>query len=197
MAIAAGKPSGELTLKNVFKHVNENGIYASVPFPSSAIISSDTLLWSVNAAYEIAMIKELCEAGADEVIIRCSAFGESGAFSAANEDLVQRVCEYLSEIRIKVPDVRIGFMISTTELADSSLSANIDKINGYADFLAVDMTAITDPEELKTATNKALVSIFRYEMRVLVGGDEETLSSVYQVLDSLGIKNRQAAIKNK
>ena len=88
-------------------------------------------------------------------------------------------------------------MISADDASSASLAVMVDKINGYADFLAVDMTAISDPEELKTTANDALVSILRYEMRVLVDGGEETLPDVYGVLDSLGIKNRQAAIKTK
>lgn len=195
-ADASGKPSGELTLKNIFRYANENGIYVSVPFPSDALISKDELLWGVGAAYEIAMIKELYEAGADEVIIRCSAFGESGAYSLANEEFVARVCGYLSDIRHKVPDIRIGFMISAEDAADSSLTVAIDKINGYADFIAADMTGFNDAEELKAAANAALVNLLRYEMRVLVGGNEETLPAIYQTLDTLGIKNRQTAIKS-
>lgn len=195
VAIASGKPSGELTLKNIFRYANENGIYVSVPFPSEALLSSDEMLWGMDAAYEIAMIKELYEAGADEVIIRCTPLGESGAFSIGNEDLVQRVCEYLSEIRIKVPDIHIGFMISAEDARDGAYTVDIDKINGYADFIAADMTGFNDAEELKAAANAALVNLLRYEMRVIVGGNEETLPSVYQVLDTLGIKNRQVATK--
>ena len=175
---------------------NENGIYVSVPFHSSALLSNDEMLWGVDAAYEIAMIKELYEAGADEVIIRCSSFGESGAFSIGNEAFTKRVCEYLSEIRIKVPDIHIGFMISMDDSVDGVHTIAIDKINGYADFIAADMTGTSVADELKAAANASLVNILRYEMRVLVGGSEETLSSVYETLDSLGIKNRQTVIKS-
>jgi hypothetical protein len=196
VASAAGKNSGELTLKNIFRYANENGIYVSVPFPSDVLTSRDSVLWDVDEAYEIALIKELYEAGADEVIVRCTAFGESGAYSLGNEDFVNRVCEYLSDLRHKLPEIHIGFMISANDASSASLAVIVDKINGYADFLAVDMTAITAPEELKTATNDALVSILRYEMRVLVDGSEEALPDIYGVLDSLGVKNRQAAIKN-
>jgi hypothetical protein len=195
VAIASGKPSGELTLKNIFRYANENGLYVSVPFPSGALISRDEMLWGMDAAYEIAMIKELYEAGADEVIIRCSKFGESGVFSIGNEDFVQIVCEYLSEIRIKVPDIHIGLMISKEDSEDGIHTAEIDKINGYADFIAANMTGFNDAEELKAAANAALVNLLRYEMRGIVGGNEETLPSIYQVLDTLGIKNRQVATK--
>ena len=196
VAEASGKSSGELTLKNIFRYANENGIYVSVPFRSSALVSNDELLWGVGAAYEIAMIKELYEAGADEIIIRCSALGESGAYSLANEEFVARVCGYLSDIRHKVPGIHIGFMISAEDVKDGKHTVAIDKINSFADLIAADMTAISDPDELKTAANASLVNILRYEMRVLLGGNEETLPSVYQVLDTLGLKNRQVATNN-
>ena len=196
VAIASEKSVGELTLRNIFRYANENSLYVSVPFPSSALLSNDELLWGMTAAYEIAMIKELYEAGADEVIIRCSAFGESGAYSIGDKDFMQRACEYLSEIRIKVPEIHIGFMISKEDVKDGAFTAEIDKIGGYADFIAADMTAFSDTEELKSAVNASLVNLLRYEMRVLVGGREETFSSIYATLDSLGIKNRQTVIKS-
>lgn len=197
VANAAGNPSGELTLGNIFKYPEENEIYVSVPFPSSVLSSSDDVLSSVKAAYEIAMIKELCEAGADEVIIRCSAFGGDRTYSIADEDFSTTVCEYLSDLRHKVPDINIGFMISASDANDQSLAVAVDKINGYADFIAVDMTDVSDTEELTETVNSALVRILRYKMRVLIGGaDEESLAPIYQVLDTLGITNRQVAIKN-
>lgn len=197
IANAAGNPSGELTLGNIFKYPEENGIYVSVPFPSSVLSSKDDALTSVKAAYEIAMIKELCEAGADEVIIMCSSLGDESVYSIANEDFAKRVCEYLSDLRHKVPDINIGFMISASDVKDPALAVSVDKINGYADFIAVDMTEISDAEELTETVNSALVRILRYKMRVLIGGaDEEALAPIYQVLDTLGITNRQVAIKN-
>lgn len=197
VARAANKPSGELTLGNIFKYTEENGIYVSVPFPSSVLSSKGDALTSVKAAYEIAMIKELCEAGADEVIIKCSAFGGESTYSFADEDFLKRVCEYLSDLRHKVPDINIGFMMSAGDVQDSSLATAINKINDYADFIAVDMTNISDAEELKETADAALVNILRYKMRILIGGaGDEALAAKYQVLDTLGITNRQVATKN-
>ena len=197
VAEASGEPSGELTLGNIFKYANENDIYVSVPFPSSVLASKESPLSEVRAAYEIALIKELHEAGADEVIIRCSAFGTESPYSIENEDFAHRLCSYLSDLRYKLPELHIGFMISATEAADSALSAAIDKINGYADFIAVDMTDVSEADDLTEAASSAIVSILRYEMRLLLGGgDEEALAPLYSALDSLGMKNRQVATKN-
>lgn len=198
VANAAGKPSGELTLGNIFRYTVENRIYVSVPFPSSVLASKEDALESVKAAYEIAMINELYEAGADEIIIRCAPFGGECAYSLTDEAFVKRICEYLSDLRHKVPDIHIGFMISASDAKDGSLAVAIEQINCYADFIAVDMTAISDAEELKTAANSALVNILRYKMRVLIGGaNEEALVPIYQALDTLGIKNRQVATAAK
>ena len=144
------------------------------------------------------MIDELYKAGANEVIVRCFPFGGNSVYSPDSEEFVTRICEYLSDLRRKVPNINIGFMISASDANDASLAAIIDKINDHADFLAVDMTAITDAEELKTATNEALVSILRYKMRVLIRSTENgDLEPMYRVLDTLGIKNRQVATAAK
>lgn len=197
VARSAGKECGELTLINIFKYANENNIYVSVPFPSTAITLGDSLLWGVEAAYETAMIRELYEAGADEVIIRYSDYGITSGYSLTDEELVGRVCEYLSDLQRKLPGLNIGFMISAKDATDRSLTVIIDKLNSHADFLAVDMTAISDPQALKDTANDALINILRYGMRVLIQRvDDESLSLAYQTLDSLGIKNRQVAVKN-
>lgn len=198
VAEAAGKPSGDLTLGNIFKYTEENDIYVSVPFPSSVLSSSGDTLESVKAAYEIAMIDELYKAGANEVIVRCFPFGGNSVYSPDSEEFVTRICEYLSDLRRKVPNINIGFMISASDANDASLAAIIDKINDHADFLAVDMTAITDAEELKAVANATLVSILRYKMRVLIRSTENgDLEPMYRVLDTLGIKNRQVATAAK
>jgi hypothetical protein len=194
VAIAAGKPSGELTLGNIFRYTEENNIYVSVPFPTSVLNEKADTLSDVKAAYEIAMIKELYEAGADEVIIRCTDFGGKSTYSSDDAEFVNSVCEYLSDLRRKVPEIHIGFMISAGDAGDASLATIIDKIDRYADLIAVDMTAFSDSEELKVAANSAIVNILRYKMRVLIGSsDEESLALKYQILDTLGMNNRQVA----
>ena len=190
VAIEAGKSCGELTLKNIFRYSNENRIYTSVPFPSSSLSMEKGLSASYAAAYEIEMIRELCEAGASEIIVKCD------TSRLSDDDFVARVVEYLCEIQIKVPEINLGFMISAVNAASEDTKAAIDVICDYADFCAVDMTAANSPEELSELTDAAIVNILRYKMRVLIGNSSESdLSALYSALDTFGINNRQVIIK--
>ncbi len=177
------KQSGELTLKNIFRYQKENGIYVSVPFPSSALSAHESPAASIDAAYEAELIKELCEAGANDVIIKCK-------YEALDDDFVLRIAGYISVLKITVPNLRVGFMISAE---DAGKTAEIDSICDYADFCAVDMSSAENGETVKSLTEPLLTNILRYKMRVLISGTE--LDSKYAALDGLGIKNRQVVSK--
>lgn len=199
VADAFGQTSGELTLGNIFKYAKENGIYVSVPFPSEALSMDDSIKGGVRAAYEFELIKELYGAGADEVIIRCVPFGSQSADLLRNDEYMERVTEYLHGLRIKVPDIHIGFMISADDAADGSLAGIIHTVDTYADFIAVDMTGSADTESLTASIEASLANLLRYEMRALLGnsGDEEQLGALLALLDSFGISNRQVATPAK
>ena len=189
VAIESSNPCGELTLKNIFRYSNENGIYTSVPFPSEALSMSKGLSASYVAAYEIEMIRELSEAGASEIIIKSDA-------DLSDSEFLDRAVEYLCELQIKVPEINVGFMISAADASNDDTKAAIDTLCDYADFCAVDMTSAKDAEELTSLTDAAIVNILRYKMRVLVRyGSEEEVNAIYSALDTFGIKNRQVIIK--
>ncbi len=190
VAIESDNPCGELTLKNIFRYSNENGIYTSVPFPSKSLSISKGLSASYAAAYEIEMIRELSEAGASEIIIKCD------TSDLSDEDFVARAVEYICDIQIKVPEINVGFMISAQNASSYDTKAAIDAICDYADFCAADMTSAKDAEELIALTDASIVNILRYKMRVLIRyGSEEEVNSIYSALDSFGIKNRQVLVK--
>ena len=170
-----GKASGELTLKNIFRYTNENDIYVSVPFSSSGLSKDD----SAAAIYETELIKELYESGADEVIIKCDR-------KAPTDLLLLRLAEYFTEVKKAVPEIHLGFMITSDEAKDTE---TVERICDYADFCAVDTSAVAD---LDKAMGESLVNVLRYNMRVLIkGGTEEN----YAILDKYGIKNRQVIAK--
>lgn len=190
VAIESSNPCGELTLKNIFRYSNENGIYTSVPFPSEALSMSKGLSASYVAAYEIEMIRELAEAGASEIIIKCD------TPKLSDEDFLDHAIEYICEIQIKVPGITVGFMISASDAANDDLKSAIDTICDYADLCAVDMTKAKDTEELIALVDASIVNVLRYEMRVLIRyGSEEEVNAICSALDTFGIKNRQVIIK--
>ena len=170
---------GELTLKNIFRYPNENGIYVSVPFPSRTLSDEPT-----DGSYEYStcdaeMIKELYDAGADEVIIKCDR-------KTTGEAFLLRLAEYFTEIKKAVPGIHLGFMISEDEAKNTEMVA---RICDYADFCAVDMT---DLQDLDRSIEASFVNVLRYNMRVCINdGSEES----YAILDKYGIKNRQIISK--
>ena len=175
-----GLSTGELTLKNIFRYPAEKGLYVSVPFESKALSGSDVLI------QEIEMINELCLAGADEVIIKCQR-------GALDDEFLLSLAEYITEIKKASPEMHVGFVISAEE---APATKTVDKICDYADFCAVDLSAISDAEAFDSEISPAFVNILRYNMRILMkGGSEESLDSRYGVLDRLGIKNRQILSK--
>ena len=189
-AKAFGKECGELTLKNIFGYANDKGMYISVPFPSKAMALSGEITFGAAAAYEAELINELYEAGADEVIIKIADFGESGL----SEEDADHLVKYLETVRRRVPRVKLGLMISINDVCDPELSAVIRKLDGYADFIAADLTACDSPEALRAAAQDGLAEILRYEMRALIR-DGEAGDELCKVLDTLGILNRQFAVR--
>ena len=182
-----GKPSGELTLKNVFRYPQENGIYVSVPFPSDALASTSGPASSMTATYEIELIKELFEAGANEIIIKCS------YESLESEDLLSHIASYVSSLKREVPEINVGFMISSEDVTKTE---SIDFICKYADFCAVDMSSAKDGESIISIAEPAIINILRYNMRILIsGGGSDSVSVKLLALDSLGITNRQIITK--
>ena len=177
-----GKPSGELTLRNVFRYPLENGIYVSVPFSSEAL--SDAT--SANAPYEAELIKELYDAGANDIILKCN-------YESLDTAFILRVAEYIAYLKESIPDVCVGFAVS---VKDAEKTSEIDKLLDYADFCAVDMSSAQSGDELAALTSPLLTNILRYNMRVMLkGGSEASLAERYAVLDNLGIKNRQVISK--
>lgn len=177
-----GKPSGELTLKNIFKYPLENGIYVSVPFPSSALSSEDTPASSITSAYEAELIKELALAGADEILIKCK-------YDALDSDFILRIANYITLVKLSAPDIHVGFIISTDDVKSTQ---TIDSVCRYADFCAVDMSGMENAEDMASFIESELTNILRYNMRVLIKGNTP---EAYALLDSLGIKNRQVFVK--
>ena len=186
VAEECGKPSGELTLKNIFRYPKENSIYVSVPFHSSALSADDGPTSSITAAYEVQLIKELSDAGADEVIIKCD-------YESLDGDFVLRIANYVSLIKLTVPDIHVGFMIFPEDL---KLTSAVDTVYDYADFCAVDMTNVNEKEDFSSIIGTNLTNILRYKMRILIRyGSEQNINDVYALLDSFGVKNRQVIVK--
>ena len=178
-----GWMTGDLTLKNIFRYPNENDVYVSVSYPSR--ILGNSLYLNISSEHiEVPMIKELCDAGADEVIIgRCE--------GTLNDAFIAQLIEYVAGIKAELPDIAVGFTISTAEAQNTAM---VDRLCRYVDFCAVDMSAAADGESLASLVNPLITNVLRYKMRVLIS-DGGTLDNKYVILNSFGIKNRQVVSK--
>ena len=196
IALTLGKPCGELTLKNTFKPILENRLYSSVLFPSSALTGRNSTDRYMQNAYELSLIRELVEAGADEILIYCTSFGNSISSILSEEDFPDRFIEYTGDVKRKFPDLKLGFALSITDASNPDLAESIRTIAQYVDFLAADATSFSSADELSDAINVSAVSIMRYEMRILLGGISKTdFEEQCALLDKLGIKNRQTVLQ--
>ena len=195
IAISLGKPCGDLTLKNAFRPLLEAGIYSSVLFPSSALTGRNSTDQYMQNAYELSLIRELVETGANEILVYCTQFGKSNSAILLEEDFTERFIEYTNDIKRKFPSLRIGFVISASDLPDPAISEIISVISEYVDFLAADATAAKTVDELSDAIDPAAISILRYEMRILLGGTTRSeFDGQVELLDKLGLKNRQSVL---
>jgi hypothetical protein len=198
IALSLGKPCGDLTLKNTFKPLIENEIYSSVLFPSSALTSLNATDRYMQNAYEFSLMRELVEAGANEILIYCTPFGKSNSSILLEDSFAERFIEYVGDIKRKFPSIRIGFSVSAYDLPDPSVSEIICIISEYVDFIAADVTAAKTADELSIVIDPAAISILRYEMRILLGGTTKVeLDSQIALLDKLGLKNRQHALSTE
>ena len=190
IAASFNKPCGELTLKRVFEAVGED-IYASVIFPSTALISTEDEKQAVLIAYEASLIKELYETGADDVIITTpqNAAGIDEAFIERLSDLV-----YL--LRRLCPTLRIGISLPPELATDNSYALTLEMLSKTMDILALDLTDHGDKEIFTDVISRASINILRREMRLLIkNANEKELLALTDLLDNYGMYNRQVVAK--
>ena len=192
MASSFDNPCGELTLKNAFRPINENELYASVIFPSSLLSVSDQNRHPVISAYEATLISELRGAGADEIVVHFYKLGNDSAVISG--EFLTAMNSYVSAIRGQSSQLRIGITLTPTDLKDSSNAVTVQRLHQIADFCALDLTSIESIDELTRLLLELSPDILRHEMRLLItrdGRSVDFLNEVHSLLDRLGMKNIQ------
>lgn len=193
VAEAFGNTCGELTLSRVFDALKTDSatIYSSVLFPSSALLNEESAKQSVMNAYEAALIEELAKAGACDVIITPFELGEQPP--TIDEAFISRLSSYVYTVRGVAPELRIGLALSHEYFSNTELTLITEHLSQTVDFLALDLTAKTEPEVFAETLNSAATSILRREVRILIceNNSEELIS----ILDKYSIHNRQIAAK--
>lgn len=190
VASAFGNPTGELTLSRVFEAVGED-IYASVIFPSSALCNADEEKRAVITAYEVSMIKELYDAGADDVIITLP-----DDFQAMDELFIEALSDMMYSLRRHCEQLRVGVSLPAELAIDTAHAIELEKLSKTVDILALDLTWCESNEELADTVSTASINILRREMRLLIkNANEKELLALSELLDSYGMYNRQVVAK--
>ena len=194
VASSFGKPCGDLTLKNTFKPIAERSLYASVLFPSSLLSVTDENKTATESAYEATLAKELFLSGADEIVVYFAPLGKGDP--VASDTFWKLMTEYISAMRIQSNGLRIGIVLSVSDVKDHSGSAELEKLCATADFCAVDLTGFDDTDKLTSSLLSIAPTAMRHSMRLIIsenGKSEEFVSAQADLLDKLGAKNIQYA----
>lgn len=194
VASSFGKPCGELTLKNTFKPISERSLYASVLFPSSLLSVTDKNRTATESAYEATLAKELFLSGADEIVVYFSPLGSGD--SVVSDTFWQLMTEYISTMRIHSSGLRVGIVLSVTDIGNHSGSGELEKLCATADFCAVDLTGFGDTDKLTSSLLTIAPTAMRHDMRFIIsegGKSEEFIAAQAELFDKLGAKNIQYA----
>lgn len=190
VAAAFDKPRGELTLGRVFEAVGEE-IYASVIFPSEALLNTEEEKQTVLNAYEVSLIKELYEAGADDVIITLS-----GDFPKVDDSFIARLSDMVHSLRHHCDGLRIGISLPSELAADANNALTLESLSKTVDILALDLTEIEDQDSFTETLSRASINILRREMRLLIrNANEKELLAITEILDRYEMMNRQVVAK--
>ena len=198
VARSFGYPCGDLTLKNTFKPIEEKGIYSSVLFPSTLLSIADPNKYATTAAYEATLANELYLAGADEIVVYFSPIGTSGV--AKPTEFFGLAENYIMAMRMQSEGLRIGIVLSVSDLKTYAESGELEKLCAQADFCALDLTAFTDGDELASSLLPISSTAFSHEMRLVIsskGKSEEFITAQNELLKKLEAKNIQYAEINR
>ncbi len=190
VAAAFEKPRGDLTLGRVFEAVGEE-IYASVIFPSEALLNTENEKQAVLNAYEVSLIKELYEAGADDIIITLA-----GDFPKVDDDFIARLSDMVYSLRHHCEGMRIGISLPPELATDGNNALALERLSKTVDILALDLTECESHESFTHILSRASINILRREMRLLIrNANEKELLALTETLDKYEMRNRQVVAK--
>ena len=196
IAEAFGNKCGELTLQRVFDALTlgERTLYSSVIFPSAALNNEESAKQAVINAYEAALIEELSEVGARDVVITPFVLGDSKY--EIDEAFVSKLEGYVVSIRSLSPELRIGLALPLEYLADTKYSTLVEELSQRVDFLSLDLTAYTELDSFSDAISAASLNVLRREIRLLLcQTSEEEILTLTTLLDKYSMTNYQVVSK--
>ena len=184
----------DVTLSRLFAAILTEDGYIAATFSCSWQEETNTAMRRAQRAYESALVAEIAESGAHEVLL---------LDLTVDADTVDEVALFLREIRENCPDAVVGVAVSTAFMADDNHVERTRTLLTWADHVALDLsdynthTVYTTDKDGTTSRRVAALSdtldllspaIARYRMRLLLpAGMYEKL----EVLETLGYENWQ------
>ena len=184
----------DVTLTRLFAAILADEGYIAATFSCSWQSETNTAMRRTRRAYEAALVAEIAESGANEVLL---------LDLKLSEETVTEVALFLREIRENCPGAVVGMAVSTTAMTNDLHVEWARTLLTWADHLALDLSdynshTVYHTDQNGTRTRRAATlsdtldllspAIARYRMRLLLpSGMYEKL----EVLEELGYENWQ------
>jgi len=177
-----------LELGTLISQFNGRGISVCFCFCFTAYSIEDKNTRQAKAAYELALLEEVAEKGAGEVLI--------SGFSVTDEDSLNQYVSMVNQLQINYPETFFGVSFDYTYYINNTIAPILYAFSAVADFSAVDVTQLDD--EIMTfeqfiEQNRYYIN--RYNLRILLTyKDEATLSDYLAKMSEREMHNWQIAL---
>ncbi len=184
----------DVTLSRLFAAILADEGYIAATFSCHWQNETNTALRRTRRAYEAALVAEIAESGADEVLL---------LDLTLSEETITEVALFLREIRENCPDAIVGVAVNTAFMTDENHVERTRTLLTWADHIALDLsdynthTVYHTDEDGKTTRRVATLSdtldllspaIARYRMRLLL---PTSMYEKLEVIEELGYGNWQ------
>lgn len=164
----------KLSLKEIFKPFRDAGLYVTCLFPMRYMVDGDGYTRDVLYAYEIALLCEIAEAGADEVIL--SSVDSILVSDSRDVDILEGLSslrEIARAVNLRAPETAVGIALSPEFLLTNESDRYLSEIAEAFDLTLLDLCGLKNseldlPSTIGAAVTDHLYFILRYGMRVLI-----------------------------
>ena len=146
-----------LSLREIFKPFHDNGLYVTCLFPMRYTVDGDGYTREVLRAYETALLCEIAEAGADEVVLSESDL----LFTLSEENAVPNrlvtLRETVTAVNLRAPETAVGIALSPEFLLTNESDRYLGEIAETFDLTLLDLCRIKNSElDLVSAVSSAV-----------------------------------------
>lgn len=170
---------GTLSAKELVETLEKKERYGVAVFVTGALREQDGQLRILKVSEEVALLREISEAGFREIFIV--------GFPTDSDD-TSSVNGYMRQASEACEGSRLGVAVSSSDALSSGISRLVACTAAYADSYAIDFRDVS-VEQLKAGVEKTAYYLTTYRMRLLLGGAERDalveISEAYGLADYL------------